>query len=224
MIIQEFCSKMHGFDYSIPHFITRVRGMRIVVTLDLIFEALHILRVKFANYSGYDRIWTVSKDELSSFFCGTPSSSSDRQNIACSGFTKGSRFLNMVMTFILYPLSRYNSITEFHARFLLSLLEGLTFDFPSHFILSLIDVYRDTVTCDKLISPSAITRIFRHFSVSYPESTHFLVMCAINTAIIKQSEAQLPPKQPRTEMVTPPTSFATPSSSTGGVTLEVIMA
>ena len=62
----------------------------------------------------------------------------------CSGFAKGSRFLNMVMTFVLHPLSHYNTITKPHARFLLSFLEGLTIDFPSQFILSLIDVYRDT--------------------------------------------------------------------------------
>ena len=48
------------------------------------------------------------------------------------------------MTFILHPLSHYNTITKPHARFLLSFLEGLTIDFPSQFILSLIDVYRDT--------------------------------------------------------------------------------
>ena len=62
----------------------------------------------------------------------------------------------MVMTFILHPLSHYNTITEPRARFLLSLIKGLTIDFPSHFILSLIDVFRDTTTRDKLIFPSAI--------------------------------------------------------------------
>ena len=60
------------------------------------------------------------------------------------------------MTFTLHLLSHYNSITEPHARFFLSLLEGLTIDFPFHLILSLIDVYRDTVTRDKLIFPLAI--------------------------------------------------------------------
>ena len=60
--------------------------------------------------------------------------------------------MNMVMTFVLHPLSHYNSIIEPRARFLLSLLEYLTVDFPSHFILSIIDVYRDTTTHDKLIS------------------------------------------------------------------------
>ena len=69
----------------------------------------------------------------------------------------------MVMTFILHPLSHYNFITESRARFLLSLLERLTFDFPSHFILSLIDVYKDMATCDKLIFPSAITGSFVTF-------------------------------------------------------------
>ena len=57
----------------------------------------------------------------------------------------------MVMTFVLHPLSHYNSITESRAQFLFYLLEHLTIDFPSHFILSLIDVYRDTTTSDKLI-------------------------------------------------------------------------
>ena len=59
----------------------------------------------------------------------------------CSAFAKGPRFLNMVMTFVLYLLSHYNFITESHARFLLSFLEHLTINFPSHFILSLIDVF-----------------------------------------------------------------------------------
>ena len=69
------------------------------------------------------------------------------------GFTKGSRFLNMVMTFTLTLLSHYNSITEPCARFLLSLLEDLSIDFPSHFITSVLDVYQDMTTHDKLIFP-----------------------------------------------------------------------
>ena len=71
-------------------------------------------------------------------------------------------------------------ITEPCAHFLLSLLEGLTIDFPSHFILSFIDVYKDTMTRDKFIFPSAITRIIRHAFVSYPKSallgTYFYVI------------------------------------------------
>ena len=97
--------------------------------------------------------------------------------------------MNMVMTFVLHPFSHYNSITEPRARFLLSLLEHLTIDFPSHFILSIIDVYRDTASRDKLILPSAITRILRHFSVPFPASDHFTYMCAIDTTTVKWSEA-----------------------------------
>ena len=97
----------------------------------------------------------------------------------------------MVMTFVLHPLSHYNSITESHARFLLSLLEDISIDFLSHFIRSLIDVYRDTTTRDKLIFPSAITRILCHFSVPIPVSPHFSVMGAIDVVIVQRNEAQL---------------------------------
>ena len=95
----------------------------------------------------------------------------------------------MVMTFVLHPLSHYNSITEPHARFLLSLLEHLSIDFPSHFILSIVDVFRDMETCDKLIFYSAITRILRHFSVPFSCFDRFHVMCAIDAATVKWSEA-----------------------------------
>ena len=95
----------------------------------------------------------------------------------------------MVMTFVLHPLSHYNSITEPRAWFLLSLLEHLNINFPSHFILSIIDMYIDSATRDKLIFPSTITRILRHFSIPFPLSNHFSVMGAIDAATIKRSEA-----------------------------------
>ena len=95
----------------------------------------------------------------------------------------------MVMTFVLHPLSYYNSITKPYAQFLLSLLEDVSIDFPSHFILSFIDVYKDMATHDKLIFPSAITWILRHFSILIPFFPHFSVMGAINVATIRRSEA-----------------------------------
>ena len=98
--------------------------------------------------------------------------------------------MNMVMTFVLHPPFHYNSITEPRARFLLSLLEHLTIDFPSHFILFIIDVHLDSASRDKLIFSSAITRILRHFSVPFLSSDHFIVMCAIDYATVKRSEAQ----------------------------------
>ena len=96
----------------------------------------------------------------------------------------------MVMTFVLHPLSHYNSITEPRAQFLLSLLAHLTIDFSSHFILSIIDVHLDSASRDKFIFPSAITRILRHFFIPFPSSDHFSIMCAIDYATVKRSEAQ----------------------------------
>ena len=105
-------------------------------------------------------------------------------------FAKGPKFMNMVMTFVLHPFSHYNSIIEPRAQFLLSFLEHLTIDFPSHFILFIIDVHLDSASRDKLIFPSAIMRILRHFSIPFPLSNHFTFMCAIDAATIKHSEAQ----------------------------------
>ena len=136
----------------------------------------------------------------------------------------------MVMTFVLHPLSHYNSITEPRARFLLSLLEHLTIDFPSHFILSIIDVHLDSTSRDKLIFPSAITRILHHFSVPFPSSNHFTIMCAIDYTTIKLSEAQFRSQQ--TDSAAPSSrsapSQSTPSasapSSSGDVSLGDVMA
>ena len=134
--------------------------------------------------------------------------------------------MNMVMTFVLHPFSHYNSITKPHARFLLSLLEHLTIDFLSHFILSILNVYRDSSTRDKLIFPSAITRILRHFFVPFPVFDHFHVMCAIDAAIVKRSEKQF--RSRRSSTIAPPTlsvlSTSVPSTSARGVTLDAIMA
>ena len=156
-----------------------------VVTSNIIFEALHIPRSTHPDYPSCQHLRAVSKDKLLSLFCETPSSWGDCQNISCSAFAKGPRILNMVMTFILHPLSHYNTITEPHARILLSFIEDLSIDFPSHFILSFIDVYKDTTTHDKLIFHFAIARLLRHFSISFPESPHFSYMYAINAFTIK---------------------------------------
>jgi len=180
---------MHGIDTSVPQFVTTFRGTYVVVTPDLISEILHVPKVSHPDYPSCQRLRIVSKDKLLFHFCETPSIWGECQNTPCSGFAKGSRFLNMVMTFVLTPLSHYNSITEPRARFLLSLLEDLSINFPSHFIISIIDVYRDTVTRDKLIFPSAITRILRHFSIPIPNSPFYTVMGAISAAFARRSKA-----------------------------------
>ena len=150
---------------------------------------LCVPKVEFPNYLGCDCLRTVSKDEFIFAFCECPSEWGERQFTYYSGFAKGPRFFNMVMTFVLHPLFHYNSITEPCAQFLLSLLEHLTIDFPSHFFLSIIDVYRDTTSRDKLIFSSAITSILHHFSIPFPASDHFTYMCAIDVATIKRSKA-----------------------------------
>ena len=50
MLIQEFYSNMHGFDYSIPLFVTRIRGTHIVVTLDIVSDVLRIPMVANPDY------------------------------------------------------------------------------------------------------------------------------------------------------------------------------
>ena len=71
---------MHRFDYYIPQFVTRIQGIRMIVTPGIIFKVLHISKVAHPDYLGYERLRIVSKDELSSLFCETPSSWGDRQN------------------------------------------------------------------------------------------------------------------------------------------------
>ena len=137
VLIQEFYSNMHEIDHSVPLFFTRVRGTRIPVTLQLVADVLRVPRIKFPDYRGCERLRNVSRDELMSAFCERPTAWGERLFTPCRLFAKGPRFMNMVMTFVLHPLSHYNSIIEPRARFLLSLLEHLTIDFPSHFILSI---------------------------------------------------------------------------------------
>ena len=145
---------------------------------------LCVPRVEFPDYPSYECLRTVSKDELISAFSECPSNWSECQFTYCSGFAKGPQFLNMVMTFVLHLLSYYKSITEPRAWFLLSLIEGLTIDFPSHFILSIINVYRDTATCDKIIIPSTIMRLLRHFVDRFPSSDPFPIMGAIDAGTV----------------------------------------
>ena len=86
-------------------------------------------------------------------------------------------------------------------------------------------------TRDKLIFPSAIMWILCHFSIPFPSSNHCSVMCAIDAATIKRSEAQFRSRQ--SDSVAPPSrlapshstpSISAPSSSTSDVSLRDIMA
>ena len=201
---------MHGIDRSVPHFVTHVQGISIPVTPQLIADKHKVPRIEFPDYPSCEHLRTVSKDELMSAFCECSLKWGEHQFTYCLGFVKGPWFLNIMMTFVLYSLSHYNSITKSCAYFLLSLLEHLTIDFPSQFIVSLIDVFQDLVSHDKLIFLSAIMRILHHFSVPSPASDPFTFMCVIDATTKKRSEAQFMSRQQES---TPP-SHPTPSRST----------
>ena len=189
MPIHEFYSNMHGIDHSVPLLFTHVRGTHIPVTPQLVADVFRVPRIEFPDYPSCERLRTVSKDELMAAFYECPSDWGDHQFTPCRPFAKGPRFINMVMTFVLHPLSHYNSIIKPRAQFLLSFLEHLTIDFPSHFILFIIDVQLDVASYDKLIFSSVITRILHHFSVPFPYSNHFPIMCAIDYFTVERSEA-----------------------------------
>ena len=75
--IQEFYSNKHGFNTSIPRFVTQVRGTRIVVTPDMISKMLHIPWVSHPNYPAYTRLRIVSKYKILSLFYEIPSAGGD---------------------------------------------------------------------------------------------------------------------------------------------------
>ena len=192
---------------------------------------LRVSRIEFPNYPSCERLRTVSKDKLMAAFYEHPSDWGECQFTPCRPFAKGLRFMNMVMTFVLHPLSHYNSITDPRARFLLSLLEHLTIDFLSHFILSIINVHLDSTSHDMLNFPSAIMRILCYFFVPYPLSNHFTYMCAIDAATVKRSKVQFWSRQldsaapsSRSALSRLASSTSASSFSMGDVMLSDIMA
>ena len=131
MIIHEFYSNMHGFDSSLPWFITSVRGTCIIVTLELIYDVLHVPRVSHPNYPGCPRLRTMSKDDLQSHFCETPFSWGDCQNTSYSGFAKGLRFLNIVMTLFSIPCLTIILLPSLVLAYCFPSLRTLLINFPS---------------------------------------------------------------------------------------------
>ena len=105
VLIQEFYSNMHGIDRFVPLVFTHIRGTRIPVTPQLVANMLWVPRIEFPDYPSCEHLQTVSKDELMATFREGPSNWGDRQFTPCRPFAKGPRFINMVMTFVLYPLS-----------------------------------------------------------------------------------------------------------------------
>ena len=65
---------MHGIDWSVPLFFTRIRGTRIPITPQLVADVFQVPRIEFPDYPSYERLRTVSRDELMSAFCEHPTS------------------------------------------------------------------------------------------------------------------------------------------------------
>ena len=55
---------MHEINRSVPLFFTRVRGMHIPVTSQLVTDVLRVPRIEFPDYLSCEHLQTVSKDEL----------------------------------------------------------------------------------------------------------------------------------------------------------------
>ena len=73
VLIHEFYSNMHGFGFSVPHFIPHIWGTRIALTPQIVADVLRVLRVKFPDYLGCECLRTVFKDELMFAFYECPS-------------------------------------------------------------------------------------------------------------------------------------------------------
>ena len=73
VLIQEFYSNMYEIDRSVPLFFTRIWGMCISITPQLVADMLRVPRIEFPNYPSCERLWTMSKDKLVAAFCKHPS-------------------------------------------------------------------------------------------------------------------------------------------------------
>ena len=65
---------------------------------------LRVPRIEFPDYPSCERLQTMFKDKLMATFYERPSDWGERQFTPYKPFAKGPRFINMVMTFVLYPL------------------------------------------------------------------------------------------------------------------------
>ena len=142
MFIKEFYSNIQAIDTFMPQFFAVFYSTHIVVTLYFISEVLHVPKVDRPDYPTHSCLTSISRDKLALLF-REKAMWGGTLNFSITKFTKGPRFFNMVITFVLTPRSQYNTITEPRAHFLPSFMEGLSIDFPSHMIESIIDYYHD---------------------------------------------------------------------------------
>ena len=91
--------------------------MRIPITPQLVADVLRVPRIEFPDYPSYKHLRTMSRDELMFAFCERPSAWSKRLFTPCRPFAKGPKFMNMVMTFVLHPLSLRFHDDDAHTAF-----------------------------------------------------------------------------------------------------------
>ena len=96
---------MHEIDRSVPLFFTRVRGTCTPIIPQLVVNVLRVPRIEFPDYPSCERLRTVSRDELMSSFYEHLTAWGEHLFTPCRPFAKGPRFMNMMMTFVLHPLS-----------------------------------------------------------------------------------------------------------------------
>ena len=71
VLIQEFYSNMHGIDRSVPLFFTRIRGMCIPITSQVVVDMLRVPRVEFPDYPSCEHLRTVSRMSSNPLFVST---------------------------------------------------------------------------------------------------------------------------------------------------------
>ena len=96
---------MHAIDTSVPRFTIVFCGTHIIVTLKLIFEVLCVSRVDHPDYPSHKCLSSISRDELASLFCEKTILWGGSLSFSTTEFAKGTKILNMVMTFVLTPQS-----------------------------------------------------------------------------------------------------------------------
>ena len=80
---------MHAIDTSVPRFTTVFRGTHIVVTLEFIFEVLHVPRVDSPNYPSHYHLNFVSRDEITLLFCEKAMVWGETPNFSTTKFANG---------------------------------------------------------------------------------------------------------------------------------------
>ena len=85
-------SNMHGIDCFVPHFVTRVWGISIHITPQLVADVLRVPKIDFFYYPSCERLRIVSKDELMSFFVSVLRSGVSASSLTARALPKARSF------------------------------------------------------------------------------------------------------------------------------------